>query len=446
MGKGATPGNRSERRQPDGAAVSYGEGFLPTDEAGNMEPVTLGLAKTHPTGRGQRTGVRGVWARQLGQVFMGHLGGEGRKRTAGIAPALGSARPPGRQGERPRARSKGPAKGPAVYSAVDLGTNNCRMLIARPDGETFRVIDSYSRITRLGEGLASSGCLSAEAQNRTIEALKRCVDKMERRGVTNSRNVATEACRRAVNGPEFLDRVRSETGMDLECITANEEARLALTGCASLLRRNHPYALVFDIGGGSTELLWVKLTESPFPCVEGFTTLPLGVVTVAEACGGGDLGARTYRTVVDHVRAQLAPFEARHGIGRFIAEGRAQMLGTSGTVTTLGGLHLGLTRYDRSAVDGLVIDLSTVHDLSRGLAAMSHRQRADSPCIGPQRADLVLAGCAILEGICETWPMPALRVADRGLREGMLLDLMSGTVSATPATTTDTAVPLPVPA
>ncbi|MGC2856105.1 Ppx/GppA phosphatase family protein [Novispirillum sp. DQ9] len=313
-----------------------------------------------------------------------------------------------------------------MLSAIDLGTNNCRMLIARPEGETFRVIDSYSRITRLGEGLASTGCLSAAAQERTIEALKRCVDKMERRGVTASRNVATEACRRAVNGPEFLARVRRETGMALECITASEEARLALTGCASLLRRDHPYALVFDIGGGSTELLWVKLTESPFPCVEGFTTLPLGVVTVAEACGGGDLGERTYRTVVDHVRAQLAPFEARHRIGRVVADGRAQMLGTSGTVTTLGGLHLGLPRYDRAAVDGLVIDFAAVHSLSRGLAAMSHRQRADSPCIGPQRADLVLAGCAILEAICETWPMGSLRVADRGLREGMLLDLMSG--------------------
>ncbi|MFA7431536.1 MAG: Ppx/GppA phosphatase family protein [Rhodospirillaceae bacterium] len=386
---------------------------------------------------------------------MGHVGGEGRKRLAGNAATVAPSRLVARSPERTRGRGKagpspsslaGAGSRAEIYSAVDLGTNNCRMLIARPEGETFRVIDSYSRITRLGEGLASTGCLSAAAQDRTIEALKRCVDKMDRRGVTASRSVATEACRRAVNGPEFLERVRSETGMDLECITANEEARLALTGCASLLHRDHPYALVFDIGGGSTELLWVKLTESPFPCVEGFTTLALGVVTVAEACGGGDLGERTYRSVVNHVRAQLTHFEARHGIGAVIAAGQAQMLGTSGTVTTLGGLHLGLTRYDRAAVDGLVIDLTTVHSLSRGLAAMSHRQRADSPCIGPQRADLVLAGCAILEAICETWPMPALRVADRGLREGMLLDLMSGEPSAIAAAIQNTAAPLPVSA
>lgn len=312
-----------------------------------------------------------------------------------------------------------------IYAAIDLGTNNCRMLIARPEGDNgFRVIDSFSRITRLGEGLTATGELSRSAQNRTIEALLRCAEKMERRGVTASRKVATEACRRATNGKEFLDRVFRETGIRLECITADEEARLALAGCASLLSRERPYALVFDIGGGSTELLWVRLTDSPFPCVEGFTTLPLGVVTVAEDCGGGDLSTRTYDTVVDHVRALLQPFEDRYCINDRIAADQAQMLGTSGTVTTLAGLHLGLTRYDRSLVDGISMSFDDITLLSRELAAMSLRQRADSPCIGPQRADLVLAGCAILEAMCSLWPMGRLTVADRGLREGMLMDLI----------------------
>lgn len=314
-----------------------------------------------------------------------------------------------------------------VYAAVDLGTNNCRMLIAHPDSEGFRVIDSFSRITRLGEGLAVTGSLSSTAQTRTIDALKRCADKMDRRGVTVSRNVATEACRRAVNGPEFIVRAREETGISLECISADEEARLALAGCASLLTRDQPYALVFDIGGGSTELLWVKLTDSPYPCIEGFATLPLGVVTVAEACGGGDLCSRTYKAVMDHVACCLRPFEERHRIGEFIARGEAQMLGTSGTCTTLGGLHLGLGRYDRSAVDGICIEFTDIARLTRSLAAMSHRQRVESPCIGPQRADLVLAGCAILDAICALWPMGRLTVADRGLREGMLLGLMGDT-------------------
>lgn len=317
-----------------------------------------------------------------------------------------------------------------VYAAVDLGTNNCRMLIAHPDAEGFRVVDSFSRITRLGEGLAVTGSLSAAAQIRTIDALKRCADKMDRRGVTISRNVATEACRRALNGREFIVRAREETGIDLECISADEEARLALAGCASLLTRDQPYALVFDIGGGSTELLWVKLTNSPYPCIEGFATLPLGVVTVAEACGGGDLCTRTYRAVMDHVTSNLLPFEERHQIRAAIARGEAQMLGTSGTCTTLGGLHLGLGRYDRAAVDGICIGFGDITRITHSLTGMTHRQRAESPCIGPQRADLVLAGCAILEAMCALWPMGRLTVADRGLREGMLLGLMGGSESA----------------
>lgn len=326
---------------------------------------------------------------------------------------------------KPASRPPASAPDPDVYAAIDLGTNNCRMLIARPERENgFRVIDSFSRITRLGEGLSTSGALSPLAQERTIDALLRCADKMERRGVTASRKVATEACRRASNGKEFLERVYAETGMRLECISADEEARLALAGCASLLSRQQPYALVFDIGGGSTELLWVKLSDSPFPCVEGFTTLPLGVVTVAEDCGGGDLSNRTYQTVVEHVLTLLRPFERLHRISSYIAPQSAQMLGTSGTVTTLAGLHLGLSRYDRSLVDGISMGFDDITLLSRGLAAMSHRQRADSPCIGPQRADLVLAGCAILEAICTLWPMGQLTVADRGLREGMLMDLI----------------------
>jgi exopolyphosphatase/guanosine-5'-triphosphate,3'-diphosphate pyrophosphatase len=332
----------------------------------------------------------------------------------------------GQAAHDPRTSRQGKRAKGDVYAAIDLGTNNCRMLIARPErGGGFRVIDSFSRITRLGEGLTSTGQLSRIAQDRTIEALKRCADKMHRRGVTDSRKVATEACRRAGNGGEFLDRVRAETGMTLECITADEEARLALTGCASLLTRERPYALVFDIGGGSTELLWVKLTDSPYPCVEGFATLPLGVVTVAEDCGGGDLCSRTYQAVVERVRGLLQPFEKLHQIGEFIRRGEVQMLGTSGTVTTLGGIFLRLDRYDRSLVDGITMGFDDITLLSRQLAALSHRQRADSPCIGPQRADLVLAGCAILEAICSLWPTGRLTVADRGLREGMLMDLMA---------------------
>ena len=317
----------------------------------------------------------------------------------------------------------------AAFAALDLGTNNCRMLVAQPDSSRdhdrkFRVIDSFSRVTRLGECLSANGHLSQGAMDRTIEALKRCADKMSRRHVTASRQVATEACRRASNCAEFLDCVNGETGLDLEIISAHEEATLTLKGCAALLDFSTPYAVIFDIGGGSTEVLFVQVHPDRSLSVRGCISLPMGVVTVAEDCGGGDLCSRTYQAVVTRVRQLLEPFEKTYAIGNKITAGIAQMIGTSSTVTTLGGLHMGLGRYDRAVVDGITLDFETVHAISQALCGMTLQQRAAKPCIGWQRADLMLAGCAILEAICRLWPVGNLRVADRGLREGLLMDLI----------------------
>lgn len=312
----------------------------------------------------------------------------------------------------------------AVLAAVDLGTNNCRMLVAHPDQKDFAVVDSFSRITRLGEGLSASGRLSNAAMDRTVEALKCCADKMDKCGVTLSRHVATEACRRADNCEAFVDRVHDETGIALEIISADEEAGLALKGCSSLVNSDIPYAVIFDIGGGSTEVLFVEVADGNDMKILGCISMPLGVVTVAEDCGGGDLCERTYEEVAVRVERLLAPFEDEHDIAARVAAGNAQMIGTSGTVTTLGGMHLGLPRYDRTVVDGITLDFDTLSGHSRALCQMSLQQRAAEPCIGWQRADLVLGGCAILEAICRLWPVGHLRVADRGLREGMLMDML----------------------
>lgn len=337
--------------------------------------------------------------------------------------------PAGSDASRPaarRAKARSSQRPDTVLAAVDLGTNNCRMLVAHPQDKDFEVVDSFSRITRLGEGLSGSGSLSEAAMQRTIEALQCCVRKMEKCGVTSSRHVATEACRRADNCDEFLDRVRQDTGLDLEIISADEEAGLALKGCASLINPDVPYAVIFDIGGGSTEVLFVRNHSGNTQDMEvlGCISMPLGVVTVAEDCGGGDLCERTYEEVAVRVAKQLQPFEETHDIAARIASGETQMIGTSGTVTTLGGIHLGLPRYDRTAVDGITMDFDTLIRQGRDLCRMSLQQRAAEPCIGWQRADLVLGGCAILEAICRLWPVGHLRVADRGLREGMLMDLL----------------------
>jgi len=319
-------------------------------------------------------------------------------------------------------------RGEAIYAALDLGTNNCRLLVARRiaeplPGASFRVVDAFSRIVRLGEGLAASGVLSEPAMARTLDALKICADKIAAYRVAGLRSIATEACRRAANCAEFMARVESETGIVLEIITAEEEARLVVTGCAPLLDPHVPYAVVFDIGGGSTELVWVEIVEGAPRIIDSFS-LPHGVVTLSDRYGGRDVSEATYAAMVAEIAAALAPMEEKHRIAPRIGVNEVQMLGSSGTVTTLAAVHLRLRRYSRRRVDGAVLRFEDLRRASRLLAGQSHDERVCNPCIGAERADLVLAGCAILEAICRLWPVGRLRVADRGIREGILLGLV----------------------
>jgi exopolyphosphatase / guanosine-5'-triphosphate,3'-diphosphate pyrophosphatase len=314
------------------------------------------------------------------------------------------------------------------FAALDLGTNNCRLLVARPAGTGFRIVDAFSRIVRLGEGLAATGVLSDEAMARTLDALAICANKLASRRGLVGRYVATEACRRAANCEVFLARVRDALALDIEIISTAEEARLVVTGCAPLLDPRTPYAVVFDIGGGSTEIVWVRLRRD---CgarhstlqILGSMSLPLGVVTLTDRFGG-EVSPTAYRMMVDEAAGALAPFERRHRIARHIRAGRVQMLGSSGTVTTLAGIHLALPRYIRGMVDGSILTFQQIAAVSAHLAALDLAGRAASPCVGRERADLVLSGCAILDAICATWPIGRLWVADRGVREGILFDLM----------------------
>jgi exopolyphosphatase/guanosine-5'-triphosphate,3'-diphosphate pyrophosphatase len=327
------------------------------------------------------------------------------------------------------ADASGPG-GLATFAAVDLGTNNCRLLVARPRGHGFRVIDAYSRIVRLGEGLDASGVLSEAAMDRTVAALGICAEKMRKRAVTHARSVATEACRRAVNCARFLERVEREAGLALEIISPAEEAELAFRGCAPLLAREPDRAILFDIGGGSTEVGWLAVKPGGRIRVIASLSLPAGVVTLAERHGSGPYDEAAYEAMVREVADGLAPLETGHGIAAEVARGRVQMLGSSGTVTTLAGIRMNLPRYDRAVVDGSWLELAAILEISRELARMTCAERARQPCIGRDRADLVVAGCAILEAICRLWPVGRVRVADRGLREGILFGLIAAASGA----------------
>ena len=327
-----------------------------------------------------------------------------------------------------------------VYAALDLGTNNCRLLIARApvpgaDPATFRIIDSFCRIVRLGEGVSASGRLCDAAMERTLAALKICREKMLARHVTRARLIATEACRAAANSEAFLSRVTEETGIQLEIVDRETEAFLATAGCSSLADPEADGVVLFDIGGGSSEIVWLGQPRSSGwrrdrredgalrERIRAWESMKVGVVTLAEAYGGRLVTPDIYEAMVAHVSTELAPFVER--VSSEPRGPRFHLLGTSGTVTTIAGVHLRLPRYDRRQVDGLWLMQDEITDTIAELRSMSFEERVLNGCIGPDRADLVLAGCAIFEAIRRAFPCERIRVADRGLREGILMQMMA---------------------
>ena len=337
--------------------------------------------------------------------------------------------PAGKRTPPPPANSRR-ARGP-LYAALDLGTNNCRLLIARPHDHGFRVTDGFTRIVRLGEGVSVTGRLSDAAMERTMEALRQCRNKLVEHQPARMRLIATEACRSAENGVAFLARVREELGLDLEIVDRRTEAELAVTGCADLIESTADGALMFDIGGGSSELAWLdfrggrpRAQGRMSASIRSWQSLPVGVVSIAERFGGVDVTPEVFEAMVSFVAEHLKQFRGRDKLRQMIADHPVHLIGTSGTVTTLAGLHLGLERYERQKVDGLWMHRREVDETMRVLLNMPYERRVAHACIGRDRADLVLPGCAIFEAIRREWPTERVRVADRGLREGILISLI----------------------
>jgi len=362
-----------------------------------------------------------------------------------MADALTPSPPP--PFEAPDARRREPVPGkvladdalagrldPPCFAALDLGTNNCRLLIATPSGKGFRIVEAFSRIVRLGDGLSRTGRLDPAAMSRAMAALTICADRVRRRNVVKIRAVATQACRAAENGLEFVAAVERETGLRLQIITPEEEARLSVAGCLNLLDYSASAALIVDVGGGSTELSWVDLTDASFRRspglgnipVKAWVSTPVGVVTLAERFPEPAPASEAwFRAMVEHVKGQIGAFHGADAFHPVFEAGRAQLIGTSGAITSLAGMHLRLKRYERAKVDGLWLHRTDCEAAADQLMTLDLAARAAEPCIGRDRADLVLAGAAILQAVQELWPCERVRVADRGLREGILLSLIA---------------------
>lgn len=311
------------------------------------------------------------------------------------------------------------------YAAIDLGTNSCRLVVASPTTTSFRVVETYSKVVRLGEGIIQDNELSMRAMRRTLQALKVCRGVIdEYMPIAASRFVATAACRRAKNVSAFVDMVKKEAGIELEVISSKEEARLSVVGCLPLLNRNIKRVLVFDIGGGSTQISLARVTDFGKTFIEGFVSLPYGVVTISEAFAGHEMSKLEYNTVLERTQSILQEFEDKHNISDAILNQEIQVIGTSGTVTVIGAVHLKLPRYNRSAVDGIAISQPDISFTINKIKNMGAEGRCKHPCIGQSKSDLTIAGCAIIEALTTFWPISEITVADRGIREGILLDLM----------------------
>ncbi|MFC5384393.1 Ppx/GppA phosphatase family protein [Aquamicrobium segne] len=387
-----------------------------------------------PRKRRKRRRGRKVYARD-GQSATAPQQPESRVSDAKNAPPDGGDSGAGQANKRrltpPDFTRHTPVRERPAFAALDLGTNNCRLLVAVPTryGQ-FRVIDAFSRIVRLGEGLSSNGRLGEKAMDRAVEALIICAEKLRSRNVRRARLIATEACRSAANGAQFLERVSQEAGLKLEIIDRQTEARLAVSGCGSLIERDTKGLVLFDIGGGSSEIALIDLSHGRRSRhlanhIVSWTSLPVGVVSLAERFGGRIVTPEIFAAMVDDVSMMLTSFDGRDKLDHILESPGFHLLGTSGTVTTLAGVHLELPRYERRRVDGLWMDRDSVNRMIAKLVGWDYQSRVENPCIGADRADLVLAGCAILEAIRAVWPSQRLRVADRGLREGILSELMA---------------------
>lgn len=329
-------------------------------------------------------------------------------------------------------RASGVRPGEPVYAALDLGTNNCRLLIASLQElggslvPNIAVQDSFSRIVRLGEGVNATGELSEEAMERTLAALRICQRKIAKFEIASARFVATEACRRAGNSAAFMRRIEQETGMAIEIIDTEEEARLAFLGCSSLLSPQQKQAVVFDIGGGSTEVMWVQTKEDGTYKIRDWLSVNYGVMNLADKFGGSAFIDRVYSDMVAYMAERIQPFAQASHISEALDAGNVQFLSTSGTVTTLAAIHLDLPRYERSRIDGLTLEIPHIRAVTERLLSMRPSERFNHPCIGVERADFIISGCAIFEAISDLWPEGSITIADRGVREGIILSLARG--------------------
>lgn len=305
------------------------------------------------------------------------------------------------------------------FAAIDLGSNTFRFLIASTSIDKPWQVDCYKgTIVRLGEGLQASGVLCAAAMQRGEKAIAEFRALLDQHHIPLShvRAVSTAAMRSAANSDEFIQRVLNRTGIQIEVISGDEEAATSLLGSCAVLDSAHAEdMLLFDIGGGSTEFVRAKQGKR-----DHAISCPLGVVRLVEAHLHSDPpSAEDYQCMISaadqHLEAVQQAWQGR--------EAPASLVGTAGTVTTMAATLLNLYPYQSEPINNFIIHTSAFSDLRHRLLALTHAERQQITTIEPQRADLMIAGCAIIDAIFERWGHQQIITVDAGLLEGVWLKL-----------------------
>ena len=296
-----------------------------------------------------------------------------------------------------------------MQAAIDVGSNTVRMLIGECRDNMLYPEKYYRSISRLAGGFSPQNELADESMERTLDVLNRYSKILQSSGVADVRVVGTAALRRAVNRQLFVDRVQTETGLVIEIIDGAEEARLMARGVLSVVQPVPAAAVIFDIGGGSTEFVCVQQGMIKFQ-----QSYALGVVQLSEGFSTVQQRNNYVAQVVSRFVAMLA--------GHDLLAQPYQLIGTAGTLTTLAAMHLQLAEYDARLINNHVIPAGYLRTLQLKLQAMSEFERENLIGMEKGRGDLILPGLDIVLQLLERFELKELKIADSGLLEGVLLE------------------------
>lgn len=306
-------------------------------------------------------------------------------------------------------------------ASIDIGTNSTRLLVADCDGERTETLDRRMIITRLGERVDEMGMLSPEAVERTLEAMATYRDVMRSLGPSRISAAATSAVRDCANGPAFLDRAAEVTGERPRVLPGGEEARMSFLGAISDIegKKGRGPVLVFDIGGGSTELIVGTLLPRGGDVITAARSIDIGCVRMSERFLKGDPPSPiSIGKMEAFILSRLKPV-----IGDVLPERPSLVIGLAGTVTTVSAIKQGLGEYRTEQIHHSSLSRRDVEEIFMRLASVPVEERKRVMGLEPGRADIIIGGIAVLRAVMDLARLEEIMVSEKDILDGLIIDL-----------------------